>query len=35
MRCARGNYIVFQSADQRMDARIPNPGMQQVYLRWL
>jgi hypothetical protein len=32
---ARGNYIVFQSADQRMDARIPNPGMQQVYLRWL
>ena len=32
---ARGNYIVFQSADQRMDARISNPGMQQVYLRWL
>jgi hypothetical protein len=32
---ARGNYIVFQSADRRMDASIPNPGMHEVYLRWL
>jgi hypothetical protein len=32
---ARGNYIVFQTADERMDAGIPNPGMQEVYLRWL
>jgi Tol biopolymer transport system component len=32
---ARGNYIVFQTADARMDASIPNPGMQEVYLRWL
>ena len=31
---ARGNYIVFESADRRMDTSIPNPDVPQVYLRW-
>ena len=32
---SRNNYVLFESADPRLDARIRNPGVPQVYLRYL